>query len=521
MTDSSTPRDDADVDVVVIGGGPVGKFAALRLGRLGHSVVVFERKDAAYPLPRAVAHDAEIARVLQNTSMPVNELTDAVEPYDDLYVWKNGKGETLHEVDWRGFDSSGWNNTYFYNQPGMERHIEQRLTQQPSVEFRRGEHATLERQDDSHVVVRAGDEEITARYVLAADGAKSAVRTALGIGWTDLGYFHDWLVVDVIPSTDMQKISTATQLADPQRPTTVVPGGPGRRRWEFMRLEGESVEELTDPTRIWELLAPFSVTPDNAELDRGVVYTFSSGFATSFRSSRVFLLGDAAHQMPPFAGQGLAAGLRDCVNLSWKLDLVLNGKAPNSLLDTYGPERRAHVSDFIDFSISLGQIICILDEDEAAERDLRMKAEVAAANSPEAAPQPRLGEGIRSGDQGGYLSWQGKISVPDHDDIRFDDVFGPGALILGCAEDARALDEALVESLQNLGVAVTCFDPEFASATGIREFTDTAGTYRRWFDELGVNAVLIRPDLYVFGACTVDDGSTQLARSYVQAVTAS
>lgn len=515
-----TPTNETvtDVEVAIIGGGPVGKLAALMLGRRGHRVTVLERKDHNYPLPRAVAHDAEIARILQNIDMPVTSMVDTIEPYDDLYMWVNGADETLHLVDWRGYDSSGWNNAYFYNQPGLERHLEQRLLQLPTVELRRGETAVLEHQDDSGVTVRFGEEMIRASYLLAADGAKSGVRSQLEIPWTDLGYFHDWLVVDIVPQANMETMTLAKQVADPLRPTTVVPGGPGRRRWEFMRLDDETVEELTAPERIWELLEPYGVRPDNAAVERGVVYTFSSGWASRFRDERVMLIGDSAHQMPPFAGQGLAAGIRDCMNLSWKLDLVLNGKVPDSILDSFGTERQAHVSDFIDFSISLGKIICIRDEEEAAERDRSMKAEMMSEIEPEAPPRPRLGSGIHKGEFGGFLSLQGWVSAGENPDTRFDDVFGAGALVIGDPDEARALSDDLITELQDVGIIVTCFDPQFEARDGIHQFADSAATYGDWFDELGVTVLLIRPDAYVFGGASGPGSAEGLALEFLAAV---
>ena len=507
-----------DYDVAVVGGGPVGKMAALMLGRRGHSVLLLERKQEAYPLPRAVAHDAEIARLLQSVGMPVDSIPDAVEPYDDLYVWVNAAGETLHLVDWRGYDTSGWNNTYFYNQPALERHLEAALEQCHDVTVRRGSHATVDSQDADGVTISAGGETIRARYVVAADGANSATRRHLGIEWTDLGYFFDWLVVDVIPGPDMAELTIAKQVADPVRPTTVVPAGPGRRRWEFMRLEGETDEELTRPSRIWELLEPFGVTPENAQIERGVVYTFASGWASDFRRGRVLLAGDAAHLMPPFAGQGLAAGLRDCLNLSWKLDLVLRGVVDATVLDTYGSERAAHVSDFIDFSVSLGKIICILDPEEAARRDTAMIAALASGSAPEPPPRPRLGEGLYRGEQGGYLSWQGRIDTEDRHDVRFDDVFGPAALIIRSGDEAERLSDDQAARLAELGVVVTCFDPAFSGSGVVATFGDLNGTYAEWLDEIGADAVLVRPDLYVFGADAGTGAAGRLADAYGDAL---
>jgi 3-(3-hydroxy-phenyl)propionate hydroxylase len=498
-------------DIVVVGMGPVGKLAAAMLARAGHSVLIADKKLETYPLPRAVAHDAEIARILQNVGLPVDRMPDAVEPYDDMYVWMNADRQILHQVDWTGVDPSGWNNTYFYNQPALEAHLEASLLAEPRVDARRGVSAHLVRQDAESVEVRLdrvdGTEStrVRARYLLGADGANSSIRTELGIAWRDLGYFFDWLVVDVIPGEDVEVTHLALQVCDPARPTTVVPGGPGRRRWEFMRLPGETVEELIAPDRIWELLRPFGVTPANSTLERGVVYTFNSCWAAEWRKGRAFLLGDAAHLMPPFAGQGLAAGFRDVINLTWKLDLVLRGLAAEDVLDSFESERLPHVTDFVDFSMSLGRIICVLDPEEARARDTAMMEALRQGLTPEPPPAPRLGGGggLHRGDAGGVLSRQGRI-VTDEQRVptRFDDVFGAGVLLLRSPALAAQLDGAL-RSLRDRGVAAASFG---GGGGAVHGFEDVDGTYIAWFDEWGVDAVLIRPDLYVYG--TVASGAS-------------
>lgn len=527
-----------EVDVAVVGMGPVGKMAALLAARAGHSVLVCDRKDATYSLPRAVAHDAEIARLWQSAGLPPDAMPEAVEPYNDLYVWVNGDDETLMEVDWRGLDPSGWNNTYFYHQPALEARLDRQMEAYADILVRRPYAAAVQGQDGDGVDLllertgadgSAGTDDassqplaVRARYVIGADGAASPTREAIGAGWTDLGFDFDWLVVDVFPDPGVEVTHLAKQVCDPVRPTTVVPGGPGRRRWEFMLLEGEDPSEISRPERVWELMAPFGITPENSTLDRAVVYTFQSGWATPWQDRRVLIAGDAAHQMPPFAGQGLAAGLRDCLNLSWKLDAVLRGAAAPSLLETYTGERTVHVSDFIDFSMSLGKVICITDPAAAAARDEQMIGAIRDGLEPAPPPVPHLGPGLHRGPDdpaGGTLSRQGRITTADHaEPVRYDDVFGPGALILTDAALAEGVSEEQRQVLEGVGVRLTTFDTD-GGGHGAARFTDAQGSYAAWLSELGAAAVLVRPDFYVYGTATDTASLEDLVAGFVAGVT--
>src|SRR5690606_26566768 len=198
--------------------------------------------------------------------------------------------------------------------------------------------------------------QIRARWVVGADGANSTVRRLLGIAMHDLGFAFDWLVVDVLPQVEREWNPKTWQLCDPARPTTVVPGGPGRRRWEFMLLPGETALDMNRAEIAWELLQPWDITPANASLERHAVYTFRGQWALAWQRGRVLLAGDAAHRMPPFGGQGMCRGMRDSMALSWRLDAVLRDRLPASVLESYGPERSGHVQELIGFSIFLGNV---------------------------------------------------------------------------------------------------------------------------------------------------------------------
>ncbi|MBF6193642.1 bifunctional 3-(3-hydroxy-phenyl)propionate/3-hydroxycinnamic acid hydroxylase [Nocardia sp. CDC186] len=491
-------------EVLIVGFGPVGKLLAVKLGRQGHTVVVVDRNEAGYPLPRAVTHCSDVARILQSVGLAPDTIPHITEPYDDMYCWRNGDGQTLVEVDWSGRGESGWYNTYFFNQPDLEDAFDRIIAGLETVRVLRGWEAIAlsQRSDDATVVIRCGatgeQRSVTADWVIGADGANSRIRGWAGMDWHDDGYFFDWLVVDVKPRPGSEFPHVARQSCDVRRPSTMVPGGPGRRRWEFMRLPYETPAELNRAEKAWELLAPYGLTPGNADLERHSVYTFQSCWATEWRKGRVVLAGDAAHLMPPFAGQGLGAGLRDAMNLAWKLDAVLRGAADESLIDTYGSERIHHAVAFVRFSTSLGQVICITDPAEAAARDARMIAEWEASRKPPAPPRPGLGDGLHVGATGGMLARQGRVRVGGDDVVLFDDALGgPGAVITRTADALTAIPAAARASLRALGVNLVALSGP-AGACAVVD--DVDGTYRAWFDELGADTVLIRPDFHLYGS---------------------
>ncbi|WP_082895566.1 bifunctional 3-(3-hydroxy-phenyl)propionate/3-hydroxycinnamic acid hydroxylase MhpA [Rhodococcoides corynebacterioides] len=512
----------ADYDVVVVGNGPVGKVVAAHLGARGHRVLVVERAESPYPLPRAVTHCSDVARILQSVGLAPDTIPHITEPYDAMYVWTNGVGETLVEVDWSGLGESGWYNTYFFDQPSLEQALDEVMAAGPRVEVVRGAEMTAldDRPDAVTVTIRRGGEdvEVRAEFVVGADGAHSTVRDLIDAGWHDDGYAYDWLVVDVEPGAGASFPSGATQRCDTDRPSTMVPGGPGRRRWEFMRLPGEDADTLNTPESAWELLAPWGPTPENASLVRHSVYTFQACWAERWRRGRAAVAGDAAHLMPPFAGQGLGAGLRDALNLTWKLDAVLRGVASPDLLDSYTSERRHHARAFVDFSVSLGKVICITDPDEAAERDRRLQAEHRAGDRPRP-PRPGLGPGLHDGEHGGTLSRQGRVRI-DGETGRFDDVLdGPGALILRRAEDVPELSTRDLEDLAALRVTVVALSGD-RTAAAIDEVTvidDVDGTYTAWLDGLAADVVLVRPDFHLYGTGTGDDAGA-LVRGFLTGV---
>jgi flavoprotein hydroxylase len=507
----------AEYDVAIVGWGPVGQTLAILLAQRGWRVGVFEKQPAPYPLPRAVHFDHEVARILQATGVG-GEIAGRTEP-TNCYEWRNAAGATLLRFESAAAGRSGWPDGNMFAQPDVERILDACARSLPEVAVHRGHEVLAVRGEADGAVLSvesAGSRrDVAARFVVGCDGANSTVRSHLGATVTDLGFFFDWLIVDVRPHAPAVWRPLNVQICDPVRPTTLVSGGPGRRRWEFMALPGESLDELNSETTAWRLLAPWNVTPTNATLERHTVYRFQARWVDVWRSGRMLLAGDAAHQMPPFAGQGMCSGLRDAANLAWKLDLVLADKSPVSLLDTDASERVPHVAGMINFSMALGRVICIADPAEAAARDAAMTEAIREGRPTTPPPPLGIGSGILRADDAhaGQLFVQGRVRYGERTGL-FDDVVGRGWTLLARRHDpAAALDRetaAFFTSIGGLGARID----------GAGAVQDLDGIYARWFDEADVSVVLQRPDFYVFGTARTAGGANALVADLRRALAA-
>ncbi|MBK8196747.1 MAG: FAD-dependent monooxygenase [Acidobacteria bacterium] len=194
---------------------------------------------------------------------------------------------------------------------------------------------------------------------------------------------------------DYARLPTANlQICNPGRPTTCVLMGEGRHRWEFMILPGETADEVSDDAFIDRLLEPWKVK-GAVRIERKAVYTFRARIARQWRKGRVLLAGDAAHQTPPFAGQGMCSGLRDAANLAWKLAAVTSGSADDRLLDTYQPEREPNVRATIAMAIMMGRMVCTTSRWSALLRDMKFKLGRMLGKLPAGPPAyPPISEGL-------------------------------------------------------------------------------------------------------------------------------
>jgi 3-(3-hydroxy-phenyl)propionate hydroxylase len=483
-------------DVAIVGCGPAGAILANLLGAYGLSVLVIERDARIYALPRAVHFDGEVMRVFETAGL--REPIEAISRPGLVGMhFNNAAGETLLiRAGSNARGPHGCANNHYFHQPELEAVLRRGLARYPGVTLRtqhevlrveeQDDHATLVVRDLAHDNTR----EVQARYVVGCDGARSLIRKTIGSDMTDLGLHQPWLVFDVLLHAPVPGLPDYTvQHCDPARPMTYCNVTGNRRRWEIMLMPGDDPDQLLLPEHLWPLVSRW-IKPDQAHIERAAIYTFHSVIAQTWRRGRLLLAGDAAHQTPPFLGQGMCAAIRDASNLAWKLHAVLRGRADDALLDTYGTERLPHVQAFIELAVQLGDIIQTTDPQAARRRDERFRA-----GQPEIFhfPTPTLGPGL----------WQGDAPPAGQ-------IFGQPALA-----DGRGIDAELGLGFGIIARAdlLALINPQTRQrwlAGGHAMMDDRHPELALWLQQHDIGAVVLRPDRYVMGLADQADALEKL-----------
>jgi 3-(3-hydroxy-phenyl)propionate hydroxylase len=350
------------VPVAIVGAGPTGATAATLLADYGISCLVLDRWESVYPQPRAVHLDDEINRLVARLGV-ADEFAAISRPALGLRLLDHDL-QVLAQFDRDPAESvHGFPQANMFDQPELEALLRTNLKRRPAVELRGNAEVTDITQHDPGRVrltytdrVTGNERVVDAAYVLGCDGANSIVRASIGAAMEDLKFEQRWLVADVVTAAELNQWDGVHQVCNPVRAATYMRIGPTRYRWEFRLLADETADDFSTLGALRGLIAPWvnDITDDELDLVRVTEYTFRAQIADRWRDRNVFLLGDAAHLTPPFIGQGMGAGLRDAMNLAWKLAGVLTGDLSTTVLDTYEQERKPHARTMINLALGMG-----------------------------------------------------------------------------------------------------------------------------------------------------------------------
>lgn len=503
---------EPELDVLISGYGPTGATLAALLGARGWRVAVVEQAAEIYDKPRAITGDHEVLRVFQEIGI-ADEVAAAAIPHpgtDYLGV----EGQVIKQFyPAPPPEPLGWMPNFMFLQPQLEGVLRSAVARLPSVEtllrHRAGEiqqdgqgvTATVERLDDGVSLT------MRSRYLVAADGASSIVRRTFLPEIEDLAFDEWWLIVDAWLRGPVELPPRAVQYCRPSRPGTYMVGPDALRRWEIKMLPHETPQHFQDHEAVWRVLGEF-VDTSALEHCRTAVYRFHALVAEQWRDGRIFLAGDAAHQMPPFLGQGLCAGVRDAFNLAWKLDLALRGRGSEALLDSYTQERKRHVRVVVGHAKTFGQIIGELDPEAAVLRDQRLVAELNSGRAETVRQRfiPGLEDGLIDRDSdgrpspgAGALFVQPWVRRTGDAWQRLDDFIGRRpAVVAASPAIVQALDETSRADLCALdGCLIALGAPDAAGDDSTVEERDSL--LADWLHAQGAVAAVVRPDRYVYG----------------------
>jgi len=505
-------------EVVIVGAGPTGLVLANVLGQAGVPTLVVERNATTTDEPKAVSIDEESLRLLQ-----------AVGLYDDMLgVLLPGTGTRYYGIGGKLLGAARGPQPPRYghpikselDQPDFERALAGGLERFEHVQLRFCTELVDVAQDDASVriTLRGWDgtvQTVQSQYVVGCDGGRSTVRKLLGIRMLGSSLQEPWIVLDT--RNDPHRVRFAMHHGDPGRPHVIIPGRDGRGRYEFLLLPGESPEAMLELDVLRQLLAPYRRL-EPADIVRSKVYTFHALVAEDWRRGRVFVAGDAAHMMPPFAGQGLNSGLRDAHNLGWKLAMALQGLAGPALLDSYQLERRAHAEAMIRMSVQLGKVVMTRSRARAALRDAFFRSigqwgpVRRYIDEMRYKPAPRYRQGLLIGSDphlAGSMLPQPQVILLDGHVHLLDDALGPGWALLaptqGDTDPFAGLREPLWSDLNATHVLVSPAEQWPRQQPGSIPVVDMQHVLVPELWGAGPRFVLVRPDRYIAGAFTLQE----------------
>lgn len=355
----ATPAMEEHVDLVVVGGGPTGLLSALLARRLGLTVSIVDAKSGPLDLGRADALNARTQQYFEVVGILEELLPQSL---------KCNTSSTFGEGEWKSRQNKWWvslehclhKNFAMIGQPVVERIMTERLKEAgTSVHY--SENVTAIQESDGSVSVSTDlGRRIQAKYAVAADGARSTIRSALGISFTGTKPEMLWAVLDTFIETDFPvSPEIVTFELNGQARVSWIPRERGMARF-YVLLDGGEVTQERAEKSIRDHMAPHKVEFKKTEWFStfDVKERIAGTFVTKEGKGRILLAGDAAHVHSVNGGQGLNTGVADAFALGWRVATAVKNQrlTPDGalkLIRSYDTERRTVAQNVIDVAAAL------------------------------------------------------------------------------------------------------------------------------------------------------------------------
>ena len=508
-------KNKSNFDIVIVGFGPVGQFAANVLDQYNLKIGVIEKSQDIYLKPRANNLDDEILRRVSSFNNFKKFKNKTSTPNFIEFNFPNGKNIQRNSVK---KTSNGFSPVNMFYQPEFESFLYQNIYFSKKINFYFDNELTDFKKKNNQLTLTTSSSDkktnkiFKTNYILACDGADSFIRNKLDISQLDLQYNKDWLIIDIELNKGVLLDKVARQICDPDRPIAFLYTSKTKHRFELQLLAGEDPEQMKSKDSINKLLSNW-LQPNEYTIERREVYKFRAKKANLWKIENIFLLGDSAHQIPPYAGQGLSSGIRDVINLCWKLNLVINHSLNQNMLETYQIEREMHLEETIKSSIALGKLI------DSLGMAYRKKIPLADAVAPEAREQAfggsksNLSKDMNPGiyfnslehNYTGKLLPKFKLKNKSEKEIDFDELLCGQFTIISDGNIKKHLNKESIKLYRGLG----------AKFINIRDYSFKNSEFR---EMASFGNIILRPDLFIYGVTDSENDLQDLSIQLFEAL---
>ena len=498
-------------DIVIVGSGLLGQICALLCSKFNLKTLLISKNSINENALKEISFDDETARLLDSIGAysKINDLIN-MPTYTDLVTTDSTIVQRSPVIKAKNSFPSLM--TFI---PGdLEKEMLKSCSEDPNIKvldnfiishFESGTNSYSLKNANSTIKVEAP-------FLICSDESDEFVNKKLNINYDDLGYAREWLIVDISLKNGDDLENVFRQICDPIRPTSYIALSEIRYRFQFQLLTGEKKEDMCSISKVHDLISNW-LAPHQYNIEYLTTFEFKGRCANNFQTENIFLIGKAAYQIPPYAAQSLNSGIRDLVNLIWKINLITNYKAKDKIIYSYNVERNANIRQTIKSSIVLGQLI------DSISVALQNNTPLEEAIAPEAREQA-FGKMSKFSDDvnepGIYNSlahdiYTGQRIVKNLRDknntlIDMDKNIGFNFSIISKNNIFDHLEHDTVSKLKELGFKFLCNIQEIDSDLNLTEV-------------LTLGDIIVRPDMKIFGVSSDKLSIEQMCQDLLSQIT--